>query len=108
MSEKQKYAIIKSGGSQHRVEEGRWVDLELLHQEEGAKVNFPVLMVVDGEKVSVGTPELKKAKVTGKVVNPDFKGKKVTFFRYRPKKGYTRKQGHRQRYTRVLIEKISS
>lgn len=101
------YAIIESGGKQYKAEQGRWLDLELLHAEEGATVNFPVLMVVDGDKTQVGAPHVEAASVSGKVLKDELKGKKLISFKYRPKKGYQRKVGHRQRYTRVMIEAIS-
>lgn len=101
------YAIIQSGGKQYKAEQGRWLDLELLHAEEGATVNFPVIMVVDGDKTVVGAPHVDSAAVTGKVLREEVKGKKLISFKYRAKKGYTRKVGHRQRYSRVMIEAIS-
>lgn len=101
------YAIIETGGKQYKAEQGRWLDLELLQAEEGSTVNFPVLMVVDGDKTHVGAPRLESAAVTGKILKEEVKGKKLTSFKYRPKKGYQRKVGHRQRYTRVMIEQIS-
>jgi len=100
------YAIISSGGKQYKAEQGRWLDLELLHAEEGSTVQFPVLMVVDGEQTTVGTPHLESAAVVGKVQKEELKGKKLISFKYRAKKGYQRKVGHRQRYTRVMIEDI--
>lgn len=100
------YAIIESGGKQYKAEKGRWLDLELLHSEEGSSVSFPVLMVVDGDKTTVGTPHVESASVTGKILKDEVKGKKVVSFKYRAKKGYQRKVGHRQRYTRVMIEEI--
>jgi len=101
------YAIIQSGGKQYKAEQGRWLDLELLHAEEGATVNFPVVMVVDGDKTVVGSPHVEAAAVTGKVLKEEVKGKKLISFKMRAKKGYQRKVGHRQRYTRVMIEAIS-
>ncbi len=99
------YAIIENGGKQYQAEQGRWLDLELLHAEEGSTVEFPALMVVDGENVHVGTPTV-QATVSGKVLKEEIKGKKVVSFKYRAKKGYQRKVGHRQRFTRVMIEEI--
>jgi len=99
------YAIIENGGKQYQAEQGRWLDLELLHSEEGNTVEFPALMVVDGDNVHVGTPHV-QATVSGKVLKEEIKGKKVVSFKYRCKKGYQRKLGHRQRYTRVMIEEI--
>ena len=100
------YAIIESGGKQYKAEKGRWLDLELLNAEEGSSVDFPALMVVDGETTHIGSPHVESAKVTGKIQQPEVKGKKLVFFNYRAKKGYQRKVGHRQKYSRVLIEDI--
>ena len=100
------YAIIQSGGKQYKAEQGRWLDLELLKAEEGSTVECPVLMVVDVENAQVGAPHVESATVTGKILTEEFKGKKQVSFKYRPKKGYQRKVGHRQRYTRVMIEDI--
>lgn len=100
------YAIIQSGGKQYKAVQGRWLDLELLKTDEGSTVEFPVLMVVDGETAHVGAPHVESATVTGKILAEELKGKKQISFKYRPKKGYQRKVGHRQRYTRVMIEDI--
>lgn len=100
------YAIIQSGGKQYKAEQGRWLDLELLSTEEGGSVQFPALMVVDGETTHVGAPHVESATVTGKVLKEEVKAKKVVSFKYRAKKGYQRKVGHRQKYTRVMIEEI--
>ncbi len=99
------YAIIKSGGKQYKAEQGRWLDLELLSAEDGSSVEFPAVMVVDGDKMHLGSPLVDSATVTGKVLK-EIKSKKVISFKYRAKKGYQRKVGHRQRYTRVMIEDI--
>ena len=102
------YAIIETGGKQYKVTEGRWLDVELLAEESGAEVSFDrVLLVGTDAGVQVGTPLLADAKVVGKVL-AEVKGTKVVSFKYRPKKGYQRKIVHRQRYTRVLIEKIQA
>lgn len=101
------YAIIENGGKQYKAEKGRWLEVELLKKEEGSTVEFPVLMVVDGDKTHVGQPHVESAKVTGKVIQEEVKAKKVISFKFRAKKGYQRKVGHRQRYTRVMIEEIS-
>lgn len=100
------YAIIETGGKQYKAEQGRWLEVELLSAPEGNTVNFPALMVVDGETTVVGAPHVESATVTGKVLKEEVKGKKVVSFKYRAKKGYQRKVGHRQKYTRVLIEEI--
>ncbi len=102
------YAIIKTGGKQYKVEEGKWIDIELLTQEEGEAVEFnEVLLIVDGEKTQVGSPLVANSKVSGKVLKHD-RAKKVIVFKMRPKKHYRRKNGHRQYFTRVLIEKIEA
>lgn len=100
------YAIIESGGKQYKAEEGRWLDVELLHQPDGTEVTFPVFMLVDGSNVQLGSPSLSSVTVQGRI-QQEIKGRKVVSFKFRAKKGYQRKVGHRQRYSRVLIEKIS-
>ena len=89
------YAIIKTGGKQYKVEPGKFVDVEKLDAEVGAEVTFEALMVVDGESVKVGTPVVDGVKVTGKVLKQD-KQKKIVVFKYKSKKDYRKKQGHRQ------------
>ncbi|MFN8673539.1 MAG: 50S ribosomal protein L21 [Candidatus Sericytochromatia bacterium] len=102
------YAVIKTGGKQYKVEENKWVDVELLHKEEGEAVSFDeVLLVSNGDNTKVGTPTVANAKVTGKVVKNDRK-QKVIVYKMRPKKHYRRKNGHRQHFTRVMIEKIEA
>lgn len=101
------YAIIKTGGKQHKVEIGRWVDVEKLPQAEGEAVTFDqVLLVADGDKVQVGAPTL-GATVTGKVVKHG-RGEKIVVYKMRPKKQYRRRAGHRQSFTRVMIEGIKA
>lgn len=101
------YAIIKTGGKQHKVEAGRFIDVELLPQGEGEAVTFDqVLMVVDGDKVQIGSPVL-KATVTGKVVKHG-RGPKIVVYKMRPKKHYRRRAGHRQGFTRVMIDGIKA
>ena len=99
------YAIIKTGGKQYKVEPGRFVDVEKLDAEIGAEVSFDALMVVDGEDVQVGSPVVAGVKVVGTVLAQD-KAKKVVVYKYKPKKDYHKKQGHRQPYTRVEITSI--
>ncbi|MGI6097096.1 MAG: 50S ribosomal protein L21 [Dethiobacteria bacterium] len=100
------YAIIESGGKQYRVEEGSKIRVELLDAAEGEEVVFDrVVAVKDGETLKVGTPYLEGVKVTGKVLE-NGKGKKIIVFKYKAKKNYRRKKGHRQPYTAVSIEKI--
>jgi large subunit ribosomal protein L21 len=89
------------------VAEGDTLFIEKLPVEAGEAVTFDkVLAVIDGDKITVGTPVVAGAKVDGSVVK-NGKGKKVIVFKYKPKKGYRRKQGHRQPYTKVTIGKIS-
>ena len=99
------YAIIKTGGKQYKAEPERFIDVEKLDAEVGAEVTFDALMVVDGEKTTIGTPVVDGVKVVGKVLAQD-KAKKVIVFKYKPKKDSRKKQGHRQPYTRVLITSI--
>ena len=100
------YAIVETGGKQYQVEEGRYVDVELLGEEADAKVVFDkVVMIVNGKKSKVGQPYVEKATVEGTVIKTD-RAKKIIVYKQRPKKGYRRKQGHRQGFTRVMITKI--
>lgn len=100
------YAIVETGGKQYPVEEGRYIDLELLDAEQDAKVTFDkIVMLVNGKKSKVGQPYVAGATVEGTVVKHD-KAKKIIVFKQRPKKGYRKKQGHRQQFTRVMITKI--
>ena len=101
------YAIIETGGKQYKVAEGDTLFIEKLPVEAGEAVTFDkVLAVIDGDNVTVGTPVVEGAKVDASVVK-NGKGKKIIVFKYKPKKGYRRKQGHRQPYTKVTIGKIS-
>ncbi len=101
------YAVIETGGKQYRVNEGDVIRIEKLPEEIGSVVTFEkVLLVGAGEKVSVGTPVVDGAEVTGKVVEQD-RGKKIIVFKKKRRKGYQVKRGHRQDYTGVLIEKIN-
>ena len=100
------YAIVETGGKQYQLEEGRYVDIELLEGEKDSKVVFDkIVMIVNGKKSKVGQPYVAGASVEGKIMLHD-KAKKVIVYKQRPKKGYRKKQGHRQGYTRVMISKI--
>lgn len=102
------YAIIESCGKQYKVAEGDVIFFEKLDAEEGKKVDFDkVVLVSDGEKIEVGNPYVKGVKVEGKVVAHG-KSKKIIVFKYKPKKNYRRKQGHRQPYTKVEITSIKT
>ena len=101
-------AIIETGGKQYKVAEGDTLFIEKLPVEAGETVTFDkVLAVLDGDKATFGAPVVEGAKVTASVVK-NGKGKKVIVFKYKPKKGYRRKQGHRQPYTKVTIGKIEA
>jgi large subunit ribosomal protein L21 len=100
------YAIIETGGKQYRAEEGKVIRVEKLPAEKGETVKFDrVLMLKKGEEARVGKPFLDKAQVEGKVVRVG-RDKKIIVFKYKAKKNYRRKQGHRQPYTDVLISSI--
>ena len=100
------FAIVETGGKQYQVEEGRYLDVELLEGEANAKVVFDkVVMIVNGKKSKVGQPYVAGASAEGTIVKHD-KAKKVIVYKQRPKKGYRKKQGHRQGFTRVMISKI--
>ena len=100
------YAIIKTGGKQYGVEEGKVISIEKLDVEEGAEVTFDEVLLVSGDDVKIGQPNVAGAKVTGKVLEQG-KERKIRIFKYNPKKGYRKRQGHRQPYTKVEIGKIS-
>ena len=101
-----KYAIVESGGKQYKAVEGGMIDVDRLAVEEGTSIDLErVLMVVDGEEYTVGTPEVAGVKVKATVAS-HFKGPKIIIFKYHPKKRYRLKKGHRQQYTRLAIEKI--
>ena len=100
------YAIVETGGKQYQVEEGRYVDVELLEADKDSKIVFDkVVMIVNGKKSKVGQPYVTGASAEGTVLAHD-KAKKIIVFKQRPKKGYRKKQGHRQGFARVMINKI--
>ena len=100
-------AIIVTGGKQYVVNEGDTLFIEKLPVEAGDAVTFDqVLAIVDGENTKFGTPVVEGAKVEATVVK-NGKGKKVRVYKYKAKKGYHKRQGHRQPYTKVEIGKIS-
>ncbi|MGT2865711.1 50S ribosomal protein L21 [Streptococcus fryi] len=101
------YAIIKTGGKQVKVEVDQVIYVEKLDVEAGAEVTFDQVVLVGGEKTVVGTPLVAGATVVG-TVEKQGKQKKVVTFKYKPKKGSHRKQGHRQPYTKVVIKAINA
>ena len=102
------YAVIEACGKQYKVTEGDVVFFEKLDAEEGKKVTFDKVMLVSDEgKIQIGNPYVKGVKVEGKVVSHG-KGKKIIVFKYKPKKNYRRKRGHRQPYTKVEITTIKT
>ncbi len=102
------YAIVDSGGKQYKVKEGEIVKVEKLSGNVGDTVSFDkILMLSDGEKVNVGTPLLKKVAVNGHIVEQD-KNKKIIVFKYKRRKRYRRKHGHRQQFTAVKIDSIKA
>ena len=101
------YAVIESGGKQHRVEPGETLRLEKLDVEAGGTVDFEKVMLIgEGENVSIGTPYVEGGKVSAEVVGHG-RGDKVTIIKMRRRKHYRRQAGHRQHYTEVKITDIS-
>ena len=100
------YAIIVTGGKQYKVSEGDVIFIEKLDAQEGDTVKFDKVLAIGGDKTVIGTPVVEGASVDAKVV-ANGKGKKVIVFKYKPKKGEKSKQGHRQPFTKVQIEKIN-
>ena len=101
------YAVIETGGKQYNVSVGDVIYVEKLGLEADSAVKFDVLAVVDGENTKVGAPVVSGASVEA-VVLGDVKGKKVRIFKYKPKKGYRRRKGHRQNYSKVEIKAINA
>lgn len=103
------YAIIATGGKQYRVKEGDVILVEKLNANEGDTVEINEVLAVVGSKggLKLGTPVVDGAKVVLKVLGQG-KGKKIIVFKYKPKKNYRRKTGHRQPYTKVSVEKIEA
>lgn len=101
------YAIIKTGGKQVKVEVDQAIYVEKLDVEAGAEVTFDQVVLVGSDKTVVGTPIVQGATVVG-TVEKQGKQKKVVTYKYKPKKGSHRKQGHRQPYTKVVIKAINA
>ena len=102
------YAIVKTGGKQYKVRPGDIHHFEKLNGDIGSEITFDqILMVADGENVSIGQPLVESASVSGQIVEQG-KSKKVIVFKYKRRKRYRRKQGHRQQFTAVRIDNISA
>lgn len=101
------YAIIATGGKQYKVEEGDYVRVEKLGAEAGSHVVFDQVLVVGGDDVKLGNPTVAGATVEATAVN-NGRAKKVIVYKYKPKTGYHKKNGHRQAFTQVRIDKINA
>ncbi len=100
------YAIVEAAGRQYQLEAGRYVDIDRTRAEPGEALVFEhVLMIVDGERSQIGAPLVTGAKVSGHVLNHRL-GRKLIVYKMRPKKGTRKKQGHRQQYTRIFVDRI--
>jgi large subunit ribosomal protein L21 len=103
-----KYAIVESGGKQYRAVEGGTIEVDRLPIEVGEPLDIDaVLLVANDDSVMVGSPNVPGARVSAKVLD-HFKGPKIVIFKYRPKKRYRVKTGHRQTYTLLQIESIKT
>ena len=101
------YAIISAGNKQYRVSVGDTIYIDKVNQEDGSAISFDVLMVENNGEIKVGNPTVEGAKVEGKVV-AQVKGEKIMIYKYKSKKNYHRRQGHRQPYTKVEITAINA
>ena len=102
------YAIVATGGKQYKVREGEVLRIEKIPGDVGSPVSFDqVLMVADGDNVSIGRPALEGAAVTARIIEQG-KADKLIVFKYKRRKRYRRKQGHRQSFTAVKIDAISA
>ena len=99
------YAIIATGGKQYRVSEGDVIYIEKIDAQVDSTVSFDVLLMGNDGDVKIGTPVVEGVKVEGKVVG-QIRGEKIVVYKYKSKKNYRRKQGHRQPYTKVEITRI--
>ncbi|MUV39505.1 50S ribosomal protein L21 [Lentibacillus sp. JNUCC-1] len=101
------YAIIETGGKQIKVEKGQEIYVEKVAADKEETVTFDKVLFVGGSDVKVGAPYVEGATVTAKVEKQG-RQKKITVFKYKPKKNYHRKQGHRQPYTKLVVEAINA
>ncbi len=101
------YAIVRSGGRQHKVAVGDIVEIDKVEAKAGDSVSLTPLLLVDGDKITADAKKLGKASVTAEVL-AEIKGPKIHILKYKNKTGYTKRQGHRQRYTQVKVTGIES
>lgn len=101
-----KKAVIATGGKQYLVTEGETIEVELL-KDAGKTASFVPLLVIDGDKTTVGAPDVVGVKVSAEVVEQEVKADKVTAIRYKPKKRVHKVRGHRQRHTVLKVTKIT-
>lgn len=101
------YAIVRSGGSQQKVAVGDVLEVDRRAGEVGSTVSLPAVLLVDGEKVTSDAKKLAKVNVTAEILGPA-KGPKIEILKFKNKTGYRKRQGHRQRYTKVLVKDIKS
>ncbi|MFC4555585.1 50S ribosomal protein L21 [Georgenia faecalis] len=101
------YAIVKAGGRQEKVSVGDVVVMDQVRGAVGDSVELRPLMLVDGEKVTTGADDLAKVTVTAEIVRPE-KGKKITIMKFKNKTGYRKRQGHRQKLTRIKVTGITN
>ena len=101
------YAIVRAGAKQQKVAVGDVIEIDKVAHEVGDSVSLPVVMLVDGDKVTAGADALAKASVTVEVLGAT-KGPKITILKYKNKTGYRKRQGHRQKYTQVKVTDISA
>lgn len=101
------YAIIEVGGKSYKVENGQELLVDLMNKNNGDTIEFKnVTLYRDDKEIKIGTPYLNDVIVKGKVIEPLVKGEKLIIFKYKPKTGYRRKKGHRQKYTKIQITEI--
>ncbi len=101
------HAVIRTGGKQYRVAEGDVIRVEKLDGDKGGKVSFDEVLMVSGDSPKIGKPLVSGAKVEGEIVTQD-RGEKIVVFKFKRRKNYRRKQGHRQSFTAVKITGISA
>lgn len=102
------YAIVECGGRQYRAEEGHTFSVEKLPYEVGEQIDLDnVLLISDGDNITVGQPTISGAQVKA-TITEQYRGKKIFVWKYKPKKRYRRRQGHRQSYTRLRIDSVTA